>query len=189
MQTLKPDNAESEKRGELEHGDAVATGGARPAHNHSRGLLLVGLFKLSKAIFFTAVGAGALRLVHKNVGDVLLHIIEAHRIDPESRFVGFFLSKASVINSHQLREAGTFSFLYAAVCVVEGAGLVLRKRWAEYFTVFLTAIGLPWECYELMHKYSWYKVVLLVINLVVLGYLVWVLQHRRGEACEGEGSL
>ena len=32
---------------------------------NAQGLLLVGLFKLSKAIFFTAVGAGALHLVHQ----------------------------------------------------------------------------------------------------------------------------
>jgi uncharacterized membrane protein (DUF2068 family) len=148
-------------------------------HNHARGLLLVGLFKLSKAIFFTAMGAGAMHLVHKNVSDVLLHILDTLRIDQEHRFVEFLLAKAGLVTSHQLRQAGTLSFLYAAVCVVEGTGLVLRKRWAEFFTVFLTTIGLPWECYELWHKFSPYKVGLLVINLLVLGYLLWVLRQKR----------
>jgi len=159
------------------HNDDVER--ARPEHKHARGLLLVGLFKLSKAIFFTAVGAGAMHLVHKNVSDVLMHIVDALRLDQEHRLVEFLLVKTSLINSHQLREAGTLSFLYAAVCVVEGTGLVLRKRWAEYFTVFLTAMGLPWECYELIHKFSPYKVGLLVINLVVLAYLIWVLKQKR----------
>jgi uncharacterized membrane protein (DUF2068 family) len=136
---------------------------------------------LSKAIFFTAVGAGALHLVHKNVSDVLMHIVDTLRIDQEHRLVVFLLSKSSVISSHQLRQAGTLSFLYAAVCVIEGTGLVLRKSWAEYFTVFLTAMGLPWECYELAHKFSSYKVALLLINLVVLAYLVWVLKQKRSE--------
>ncbi len=150
---------------------------------HSRGLLLVGIFKLSKAIFFTAVGAGALHLVHKDLGDVLMHMVDALRIDPESRFVGMLMYKADLINVHQLRRAGTLSILYAAVCVVEGTGLVLEKRWAEYFTVILTAMGLPWESYELLEKFSPYKVVLLVVNLVVLLYLLWVLKKKRaGEA-------
>ena len=52
---------------------------------HERGLLLVGLFKLSKAIFFTAVGAGALHLVNKDIGSVLMHVVDALRIDPEGR--------------------------------------------------------------------------------------------------------
>ena len=63
-------------------------------------------------------------------------------------------------------------FLYAGVCVsrrnrsgdAEAVGGVLHG-------VFLTAMGLPWECYEIWHKFSPYKVGLLGINVVVLGYL------------------
>ena len=158
--------------------------GRGPARRgHTRGLLLVGIFKLSKAIFFTAVGAGALHLVHKDLGDVLMHVVDALRIDPESHFVGMLMYRADLINVHQLRRAGTLSILYAAVCVVEGTGLVMEKQWAEYFTVILTAMGLPWESYELLERFSPYKVVLLVVNLVVLLYLLWVLKKKRaGEA-------
>lgn len=153
---------------------------------HERGLLLVGLFKLSKAIFFTAVGAGALHLVNKDIGAVLLHVVDVLRIDPEGRLVGFLINHVGLINSHELKRAGVLSCLYAAVCVVEGTGLVLEKRWAEYFTVTLTALGLPWEVYELMEKFSPYKVGLLVINLAVLLYLLWILKKRRQEE-EEEG--
>jgi uncharacterized membrane protein (DUF2068 family) len=170
------DNSEIVERGSTKSAEAAA-----PPENHAGGLLVVGLFKLSKAVFFTAVGAGALHLVHKNVAVVLMHIVDALKLGPESRLVEFLLSKATVINSHQLREAGTLSFLYAAVCVVEGTGLVLRKGWAEYFTVILTALGLPWESYELMDSFSMYKVALLVLNLAVLLYLLWVLKRKREE--------
>ena len=61
-----------------------------------------------------------------------------------------------------------------------------EKRWAEYFTVFLTAMGLPWEGYELVERFSPYKVGLLAINLVVLLYLLWILKKRRQEE-EEEG--
>lgn len=149
---------------------------------HERGLLLVGIFKLSKAIFFTAVGAGALHLMNKNISDAVMSLIDALRIDPERHFVSILMEHVGLINSHQLKRAGILSFLYAMVCVVEGTGLMLEKRWAEYFTVILTAMGLPWESYELMERYSAYKVVLLVINLAVLMYLLWILKRRR----EGE---
>lgn len=162
--------------------------GTEPKRHPVRGLLLVGIFKLSKAVFFTAVGAGALHLVHKDVGTVLMHIVDALRIDPESRFVGMLMDKAGLINVHQLRRAGTLSILYAVVCVVEGTGLVMEKGWAEYFTVILTAMGLPWESYELMEKFSSYKVVLLLINLAVLLYLVWILKKRKQERTEERGE-
>jgi uncharacterized membrane protein (DUF2068 family) len=158
---------------------------------HERGLLLVGLFKLSKAIFFTAVGAGALDLVNKNISDVVMRVIDALRIDPERRFVGILMEHVGLIQPHDLRRAGILSFLYAMVCVVEGTGLMLEKRWAEYFTVILTATGLPWESYELMERFSPYKVALLVINLAVLLYLLWILKKRRegeDERYGGEGE-
>ena len=151
---------------------------------HERGLLLVGIFKLSKAIFFTAVGAGALDLVNKDIGGVVLRIIDALRIDPESRFVGILMEHVGLIDPHELRKAGILSFLYAVVCIVEGTGLMLEKRWAEYFTVILTATGLPWEGYELLERFSPYKVGLMVINFGVLLYLLWILKKRR----EGEDT-
>ncbi len=156
-----------------------------------RGLLLVGIFKLSKAIFFTAVGAGALDLMNKNISDVVLRVIDALRIDPERHFVGILLDHVGLIQPQTLRRAGILSFMYAAVCVVEGTGLILEKRWAEYFTVILTSLGLPWESYELIERYSPYKVGLLLINLAVLIYLVWILKKRReggGEPYGGEGE-
>ncbi len=159
---------------------------------HERGLLLVGLFKLSKAIFFTAVGAGALDLMNKNISDVVMHVIDALRIDPERHFVGILMVHVGLIQPTELRRAGILSFLYAMLCVVEGTGLILEKRWAEYFTVTLTAMGLPWEGYEIMYRYSPYKVGLMMINLAVLLYLLWILKKRRADvdgsySGEGEG--
>lgn len=146
---------------------------------HSRGLLVVGLFKLSKAIFFTVVGVGALRLVHQDLGEVVMGIVDKLHFDPESRLVGLVLDKADLIGHHQLREAGMFAFAYAALCLVEGYGLMTQKVWAEYFTVCLTMAALPWESYELMAKFELYKVGLVVVNLVVLAYLLWVLKKKK----------
>ena len=156
--------------------------GSRSKTTHTRGLLLVGLFKLSKAVFFAAVGAGALHLIDKNVSVVVARALDALRIDPERRMVGVLIEKAGLISNHELRRAGLLSILYAGVCVVEGTGLVLEKRWAEYFTVTLTALGLPWEIYELAGRYSAYKMALLAVNLAVLLYLIEILRKKREAA-------
>ncbi len=177
------------RRGDAEKTQG-AVAGALSRVGHRRGVLLVGWFKLSKAVLFTAIGLGALHLMNRNVNDVVRHIVDALRIDPERHFVTLLMDYAGLIDAHQLRRAGVLSFLYAAVCFVEGTGLVLERGWAEYFTVILTAMGLPWESYALMERFSPYKVVLLAINLVVLLYLVWVLKKRREDGVggvEGEG--
>ncbi|HEX4154893.1 MAG TPA: DUF2127 domain-containing protein [Acidobacteriaceae bacterium] len=146
---------------------------------HARGLLLIGLFKLSKAVLSVALGVGALKLMHHDIGNVVLRVSDALRIDPENHLVWLLTYKADLIGSHELRRFSILTFAYAVVCLVEGTGLVLEKRWAEYFTLFLTLLGLPWEGYELARHTTMLRVGLLVINLAVLAYLVWLLRRRR----------
>ena len=74
-----------------ERGDQSRIRVALARVGHERGLLLVGIFKLSKAIFFTAVGAGALDLMNKNISAVVMRVVDALRIDPERHFVGILM--------------------------------------------------------------------------------------------------
>jgi uncharacterized membrane protein (DUF2068 family) len=160
-------------------GQADGATAAPEEHHRERGLLLVGLFKLSKAIFFGAVGAGALQLVHRNVGDVLMRMIETLRIDQEGKLASFLMDRADLVGGHQLRRASLFAFTYAVLCLVEGVGLVTEQGWAEYFTVTLTAAALPWETYELIDRFQPYKIGLLLVNVAVLVYLLWFLKRKQ----------
>jgi uncharacterized membrane protein (DUF2068 family) len=163
----------------MRHADTAATFNAE----HSRGLLLIGLFKLGKALFFGALGLGALKLVHYNIGDLAQRLVdsthEALHIDPEGKFVTELLDKADTISSHHVRQAGILAFGYACVCVVEGVGLLKRKVWAEYFTIVLTAGALPWEGYELHRSFTWFKVGFMTLNVLVLLYLLWIVKRMR----------
>jgi uncharacterized membrane protein (DUF2068 family) len=175
MQTLDPHAASAGENG----GANVAVKPSK--HRRQRGLLLVGLYKVFEAILTAALGVEALHLVHHDIGDVVLRVTDALRIDPESRVVGMLLDRADLIGGHQLREFSLITFAYAALHLVEGTGLVLEKTWAEYFTVVLTTMGLPWESYELIRRFTWPRVGLLLVNLAVLFYLVWLLRRKKQE--------
>lgn len=151
----------------------------RSRDEDSQGLLLVGIYKMVKVVFFSALGFGALHLIHRNIGDEVLRITELLRLGPESHVVSFLMDKADLIGHHQLRQASIFAFGYAGLCLIEGTGLLLRRVWAEYFTVLLTLMGLPLETYELLERFNWFKVGALVVNLIVLLYLVVVLKRKR----------
>lgn len=55
---------------------------------------------------------------------------------------------------------------------VEGVGLWLAKRWAEYLTVVATAAFVPLEVYELIDHTTLTKAGALVVNIGVVVYLV-----------------
>ena len=116
------------------------------------GLLLIGLFKLLKGLLLVAVGVGALKLLHKDVAAVVDHWVELLRVDPDNRFIHRLLLKVVHVSPRQLKELSVGTFFYASLLLTEGVGLLMRRRWAEYFTVITTAVFIPLEVYELVHK-------------------------------------
>jgi uncharacterized membrane protein (DUF2068 family) len=148
-------------------------------HRHrDAGLLIIGVFKLLKGVLFVSMGFGVIRLVHRDIGDLLLRAALALRLDPESRFVNFALEKIQELSPHRIRLIGIGFFLYAVLDFIEGTGLVLEKTWAEYFTLILTASFLPLEIFEILHHFTWVKVVVTLINVLVLVYLIYIQRFR-----------
>lgn len=160
-----------------EHPGAVAA-----PHTRDQGLLMIGLFKLSKSLFFFCIGIGALHLLHRDLGDEAMRIATALRFDPEGRFVGLVMEKVDAIDAHHLREIGFATFAYSALALTEGIGLLLEKVWAEYLTLSLTVLFLPWELYEIVRHVTPLHIGLLVINLLVLAYLLWLLDRKKKAA-------
>ena len=159
----------------------LTNNGALTTHSHpnrNRWLIAIGVLKLLKAVLFVSMGFGVIRLLHKDVADVLLHATLALRFDPENRFINVLLEKSALLSPQRLREISFAIFLYAALDIIEGTGLVLEKVWAEYFTLILTGSFLPWEFYEIIRHVTVLKVVLLILNLLVFIYLAIVVNEK-----------
>jgi len=174
---------------ETEQAEPPVEGAKKPRDVNATGLLVVGLYKLIKATFFSAVGVVAFHLIHVDLGEVVDRLINYLRFNPEGRMASFLMDRADLIGHHQLREAGVYALIYAGLCVVEGVGLLRHKVWAEYFTVILTTLFLPWEIFELVKRFETYKIGLLGANVAVVLYLLWVLK-KKGPQDEGlEGTV
>lgn len=146
---------------------------------HNQWLLLIALYKLVQSLLFIALGVGALRLLHKDVGDMFLLFADHLRFNPEARIVHFILEKASLLNDPLLRRLGVAAFCYAAVGMAEGIGLYLEKVWGEILTLAITASFLPWEMTEIIRRLTWIRLGLLIINIAVFFYLVRAVAEQR----------
>ena len=146
---------------------------------HNRLLVLIAAYKVVQALLFASVGVGALRLLHKDAGDVLAQVTTDLRFNPESRFVNFILDEAALLNDPLLRRIGLVAFCYAGVSLVEGIGLYLEQAWAEYLTLVITASFLPWEVFEVFRRLTWVRVGLLIVNTLVLIYLLMLVSTRK----------
>lgn len=149
-----------------------------PVSFMDRWVIAIGALKMIEALLCILLGIGAIKLLHKDLVDVATRIITALRLDPEGRFVNLFLDKIALISPHQLKQISVGIFFYAGLHTLEGIGLVLRKKWAEYVTLILTASFLPWEFFELIRHFTPIKVVLTLINVVVVMFLVFYVRIR-----------
>jgi uncharacterized membrane protein (DUF2068 family) len=147
--------------------------------SHSRGLRIIAAFKLLKGFALLALGIGALRLLHKDMAEVVEHWINIFRVDSHNHFINLLLEKLSNVDDRRLKELSVGTFIYSAIFFTEGLGLAFRKRWAEYFTIITTASFLPLEVYEMVRRFGGGKLLALVINLAVVAYLVRELRRTR----------
>jgi len=159
-----------------------------PVSASERWIVAIGIWKLLEAALFILLGIGALKLVHADLVDVVTRFIIDLRFDTEGRFASLILEKVAMIDPHRLKQISFAIFAAAGLHLLEGIGLVLRKVWAEYVTLILTASFLPWELFEIIRHVTWFKIVLTLLNIAVVVYLVFYVQMktRQRRECEGQ---
>ena len=70
------------------------------------------------------------------------------------------------------------TFLYAGLFATEGIGLLMRKRWAEYFTIVTTSLLIPLEVYEMFRHFTIVKLLVTLVNLMIVWYLAARVRQR-----------
>jgi uncharacterized membrane protein (DUF2068 family) len=149
----------------------------------ARVVVLIGALKLVKAALLIAVASLALRFASLMTrGQTPLHgVLRAMAwagAFPGRHAVMKAIDRLWTVRPKEAVELGIAALAYAAVFLVEGLGLLFRKRWAEWLTVVVTASFVPVEIYEMVEHFGAGKVVTLVLNVAIVAYLLW---HRLGE--------
>ncbi len=146
-------------------------------------LLVIGAFKLLKAMILLAAAYGLHHLrLSPDVDETLTTWVKVVHFDPGSFYMHRLISGATGIPPEKLHHAGIGLFVYGALFGLEGIGLLLRKRWAEYVVIVTTSLLLPLEVIELLHPHRRaIKAAIFVANLAILAYLIWNLYRTRDQ--------
>ena len=141
-------------------------------------------FKVLKGLTFFVFGIAALKLSRAPAMPSALQIADYLSVSRENALVHRVADILSRITPGQATALGIASLVVAAVFLIEGACLAAQLWWSTYFTITLTALGIPLEVYEIAHRpESIRRYVLLLINLAILGFL-WARrdEFRRGRS-------
>ena len=163
----------------------------QPRRRSRRVLDLIAVFKFVKAATLIAGGLGALGLLNERLQRWTEAWLERLALGHGPRLIDALAARAipalDRAGPHRLILLGVGAFLYAAVFLVEGTGLLRERRWAEYLTVGVTLSFLPFEIVALVHKESVPRIVTLALNVAVVVYLVWRLRADRHDH-DGRGD-
>jgi uncharacterized membrane protein (DUF2068 family) len=144
----------------------------------SAGFVWIIVFKFIKGASFLLVGAAALRIAHLPNHSEPLEIARFLGVDEGNKVVRHLASILSALTSRQVQALGAASILIGLVFLAEGTLLAMRIWWATYFTIVLTALGIPLEILEIVKRPdSVRRYLLLAVNVAILVYL-W---RRRNE--------
>ena len=144
----------------------------------SAGFVWIIVFKFIKAASFMLLGAVALRIAHLPNHSEPLEIARFFGVDERRTIIRSLSEVLSALTSRQVLTIGAASILVGLVFAAEGTLLWLRIWWATYFTIVLTACGIPLEIVEIAKRPdSVRRYLLLAVNVAILVYL-W---RRRNE--------
>jgi uncharacterized membrane protein (DUF2068 family) len=144
----------------------------RPSERSELGLVRgIAFYKLVKAILMFLIALAVLHLVHHNMVEVVTRWAEKLHADPESRFVRYLTRRVVRVTDRQLHWVGIGALAYMVLYIIEGIGLMMDRRWAEWLTV-IAGLGLvPYETHELIHRASVIKALVLLGNLAIAAFL------------------
>jgi uncharacterized membrane protein (DUF2068 family) len=148
---------------------------------HSDPLLrLIAIFKLVKSLSCLAGGIALLHYLNKDLEGPVINLMNSLHVDTEWSIPHWIIEHVEKLaNVKTMISLSAIAFFYSILFAVEGTGLYLRKRWAEWFVCIVTGSLLPLEVYELIHKFGWGKVALIVGNLAILAYLIVVIRRKQ----------
>jgi uncharacterized membrane protein (DUF2068 family) len=147
-------------------------------------LRTIALYKLVKVLLLLALAYGEVRLSDASLTAKLVTWASARPLGLEHKVVTWLLEWFSGLSASRVNALRMVTLAYAAVFALEGVGLWMRKRWAEWLTTIITASLIPLELWELFHKPNVGKAAVVIANVAIVIILIWHVRSKgkRGAA-------
>jgi uncharacterized membrane protein (DUF2068 family) len=142
-------------------------------------IVAIGAFKLVKAVLLVLAGLAALKVVRGDLAQMIDSLLRVAPVAPARALIERVAARVSSMDAKKLEEVAFGTFAYAAVFLVEGVGLLLRKTWAEWLTVIVTTSFIPLEIWHLVREPSAGTVVTIAVNAAIVVYLLLRLLHGK----------
>jgi uncharacterized membrane protein (DUF2068 family) len=133
-----------------------------------------------RAVILVAIGLVLVTHPHTDWGRTITTVSQHLGFDPTSNGIQRLIAKVRAISPDKYAVFGAIAIAYGVLEGVEGYGLWRRRAWAEYLTVVATSLLFIPEIDEIAKSPTALKIGALLVNVAVVGYLVFRLRRRGG---------
>ena len=145
----------------------------------SAGVRAVAVFEAAKGLLVLVAGFGLLSLVHRDAQHSAEMIVRHLHLNPARHYPRVFIQAAGGVGSSRLWMLAGGAFAYSLVRFIEAYGLWRLRPWAEWLAIVAGGLYLPVEVYELLRHPTLLKGGILVGNLAIVAYLLYVRSTAR----------
>jgi uncharacterized membrane protein (DUF2068 family) len=152
-----------------------------PPRRQRRVLQTVATIEFLKGVFVTLMGICALLLVHKDAWLYAESVLAVFHISTDRRIAQMFLDFADNVTDAKLWAAAWLAFAYSTLRFIEGYGLWRCRTWAEWVAAISGTLLVPLEVRELFRRVTLLRCGVLIVNVAVVLYMVYVIMANRRE--------
>jgi uncharacterized membrane protein (DUF2068 family) len=139
---------------------------------HVKGVRTVATVEFTKGIIVVLAGLGAFSIRHKDIWGVAESFLEFFHVNPNHRYVGFFIDLVFRISDVRLWIIATVATIYVILRFVEAYGLWYVCPWAEWLALASSAMYIPFEIADLLRRPHPFGVLIFAVNLLIVLYML-----------------
>lgn len=148
-----------------------------------KGIRAIAIYEAVKGLIGLGAGFGLLALINRDITDFAEDLIGFLHLNSEGRLANRIVETVIKLNPANIKIFFAIALVYATKQFVEAYGLWRLRAWAEWVAILSGVIYIPIEIYELIHKPTFTRAAILILNVAIVVYLY---SFRKGQKHEKE---
>jgi uncharacterized membrane protein (DUF2068 family) len=152
-------------------------------------LRTIAVFEAAKGGIALAASLGLLSLLRQDLHQLAVTLIEHFGLSPDGHYPSIILHYADVLADANRLTLVLLAAGYVVLRFCEAYGLWHQRAWGEWLGGLSGALYVPFELWHLTHHPSTAGALVLLSNLVIVGYLASLVWRRKARHAHGQSGL
>lgn len=146
---------------------------------HIKGVRTVATIEFTKGVIVVLAALGLFSMRDKDIWGVAESFLEFFHANPYRHYVGVFIDLVARVSDIHLWKIALVASVYTILRFVEAYGLWYALPWAEWLAASTGAIYIPFEISDLIHRPTWFRLLVLVVNVGIVLYMLYLRMEAR----------